>query len=209
MITPAPVRPQASIERIVTALEHISSPLDVIPKKRLPWEFKDSPQLYIFKSGEISVIRANDGLLIATAYDRNIFGISESFQPLRSHYLRAEKPSIILRIDARKAHDEIEKGNLWKEASAIISYYNAYLFYRDSLVVQQRIYKIIRAYLIEMATLPIESRFSMSILEYIQQRTHLSRSSILNVVHNLTNGGYIEVRRGGYLLKVNRIPKEY
>lgn len=209
MITPAPNRPEASIESIIKGLEHIGTPIDVIPKKRLPWDFKNTPQLYVFKSGEISIVRASDGLIIATAYEQNIFGISESFQPLRSHFLRAEKSSAILRIDASKAHEEIRKQGLWEDVTSVVSYYNAYLFYRDSLVVQQRIYKIVRSYIIELAALSLEARFSVSILEYVQQRTHLSRSSILKVIHTLIEGGYIEVRRGGYLINIHKIPKEY
>ena len=209
MHTTPPTRPETSIRRIFSALKPVSTPLEVVPNKRLSWEIKDIPQLYIVERGEISVIRVSDGLLIGTSYDQNIFGMSEAIQPMRSHYLRSEKSGIIFRVDASIGFDVIRTQNLWEDVSIVLSYYNGYLFYRDALVVQQRIYKIVRAYILEMAELSAESRLTVPILEYIQKRTHLSRSSILNAVQILTNGGYIEVKRGGYLLKAGKIPRDY
>ncbi|MDM7027616.1 helix-turn-helix domain-containing protein, partial [Klebsiella michiganensis] len=37
-----------------------------------------------------------------------------------------------------------------------------------------------------------------SILDYIQERTYLSRSSVLNVLSALKSGNYIAFKRGGY-----------
>ena len=61
----------------------------------------------------------------------------------------------------------------------------------------------------EMIRLPEESRLRTSILDYIQERTHLSRSSILNVMFALKNGGYIDIKRGGYLLEVINLPEKF
>jgi DNA-binding IscR family transcriptional regulator len=77
------------------------------------------------------------------------------------------------------------------------------------LVLQQRTYSVIRNHLMEMLLMPDETRLRVSILEYIQDRTHLSRSSILNVLSALKKGGYIEFARGGYLQSVNMLPEKF
>ncbi|MNC48577.1 putative DNA-binding transcriptional regulator [compost metagenome] len=60
-----------------------------------------------------------------------------------------------------------------------------------------------------MNRLSTELRSRVSILDYIQERTHLSRSSILNVMFALKSGGYIEIKRGGYLIEVINLPERF
>ncbi|RJT23385.1 helix-turn-helix domain-containing protein [Buttiauxella izardii] len=209
MIIPPPSRPEAAIQNIITALEPYGTPMEVIPRKRINWEHKEIPQFYLFKSGELSVLRAADGLVITTVYDQNLFGIAESIQPLRSHILRAETECTMLRLDASLGHELITEKGLWKDIAIILAYYTTYLFYRDSVIVQQRTYSIIRGHLLEMNRLSAELRSRVSILDYIQERTHLSRSSILNVMFALKSGGYIEIKRGGYLIEVINLPERF
>ena len=204
-----PTRPESAIQRLIDILEPHGTPMEVIPRKRINWEYKEIPQFYIFKQGEISVLRAADGLVIATVSGQNLFGIAESIQPLRSHILRVETECTMLRLDASLAHEIITQEGMWKDIAVILAYYTTHLFYRDSVVVQQRTYSIIRGHLIEMNRLPEDSRLRTSILDYIQERTHLSRSSILNVMFALKNGGYINIKRGGYLLAVINLPEKF
>ena len=204
-----PTRPESAIQRLIAILEPHGTTMEVIPRKRINWEYKEIPQFYIFKQGEISVLRAADGLVIATVSGQNLFGIAESIQPLRSHILRVETECTMLRLDASLAHEIITQEGMWKDIAVILAYYTTHLFYRDSVVVQQRTYSIIRGHLIEMNRLPEDSRLRTSILDYIQERTHLSRSSILNVMFALKNGGYINIKRGGYLLAVINLPEKF
>lgn len=204
-----PTRPESAIQRLIATLEPHGTQMEVIPRKRINWEYKEIPQFYIFKQGEISVLRATDGLVIATVSGQNLFGIAESIQPLRSHILRVETECTMLRLDASLAHEIITQEGMWKDIAVILAYYTTHLFYRDSVVVQQRTYSIIRGHLIEMNRLPEDSRLRTSILDYIQERTHLSRSSILNVMFALKNGGYIDIKRGGYLLEVINLPEKF
>ncbi|MDM4527389.1 helix-turn-helix domain-containing protein [Klebsiella michiganensis] len=88
--------------------------------------------------------------------------------------------------------------DVWENVASLLSYHTAYLFYRDALVVQQRTYAVIRNHLQEMGQLPEETRMRVSILDYIQERTYLSRSSVLNVLSALKSGNYIAFKRGGY-----------
>lgn len=204
-----PTRPESAIQRLIAILEPHGTPMEVIPRKRINWEYKEIPQFYIFKQGEISVLRATDGLVIATVSGQNLFGIAESIQPLRSHILRVETECTMLRLDASLAHEIITQEGMWKDIAVLLAYYTTHLFYRDSVVVQQRTYSIIRGHLIEMSRLPEDSRLRTSVLDYIQERTLLSRSSILNVMFALKNGGYIDIKRGGYLLEVINLPEKF
>lgn len=204
-----PIRPEQSIQRLTALLEPIAEKMKVVPRKRILWNHKNQQQLYLFLEGELSILRASDGLLIVTVYEPHLFGIAEMIQPVRGHLLRAETESTILRVDARTAMQTFREQGVWEDVASVLSYHTAYLFYRDALVVQQRTYSVIRNHLHEMILLPEEMRMRISILEYIQERTHLSRSSVLNVLSALKRGGYIAFQRGGYLTELNSLPERF
>lgn len=204
-----PVRPQAIIERLLETLKPFATPMNVVARKKLTWDYKGKPQLYLFLKGELSIIRASDGLLMVTVYEPHLFGVAEMIQPSRSHGLRAEVASEIMRIDADAAVKIFRENLLWEDVTILMSYHTAYLAYRDVLVLQQRTYSVIRNHLLEMIQLPDDTRMRVSMLEYIQDRTHLSRSSILNVLSALKKGKYIEFIRGGYLQRIENLPEKF
>lgn len=204
-----PVRPEQSIERLTAILEPIAEKVKLVPRKRITWKHKGRQQIYLFQEGELSLLRASDGLLLVTVFEPHLFGIAEMIQPTQGHILRAEKESIILRADADEAAALFRDQGVWEDVAALLSYHTAYLIYRDAQVVQQRTYSVIRSYLQEMILLPEEARMRTSILEYIQDRTLLSRSSILNVLSALKQGKYIAFNRGGYLMELGNLPESF
>lgn len=204
-----PVRPEESVQRLTAVLEPVAEKMKIVPRKRMTWSHKGRPQLYLFIEGALSILRASDGLLIVTVYESHLFGIAEMIQPTHGHILRAETESTILRVDAQQAAEIFREQGLWEDVAALLSYHTAYLFYRDELVVQQRTYSVIRSHLQEMILLPEDARMRTSILDYIQERTLLSRSSVLNVLSALKKGNYISFQRGGYLLDMRDLPEAF
>ena len=205
----SPVRPEESVQRLTAVLEPVAEKMKIVPRKRMTWSHKGRPQLYLFIEGALSILRASDGLLIVTVYESHLFGIAEMIQPTHGHILRAETESTILRVDAQQAAEIFREQGLWEDVAALLSYHTAYLFYRDALVVQQRTYSVIRSHLQEMILLPEDARMRTSILDYIQERTLLSRSSVLNVLSALKKGNYISFQRGGYLLDMRELPEAF
>jgi len=208
MLNHPPVRPDNALLRIKTIFEQHSEIIKLVPRKRLTWTYKGRQQLYFIIDGQLSVLRASDGLLIVTVAEPHLFGIAEMIQPVRSHLLRSESPTTLLRIDAEYAQALIEEHSLWKDIASVLAYHTAYLLHRDSIVLQQRTYSIVRNHLQEMMLLQEEGRMKLYILNYIQERTHLSRSSILNIVSTLQKGDYLHCKRGGYILSLNTLPEQ-
>jgi len=204
-----PVRPEQSIERLTAILEPIAEKMKAVPRKRVTWKHKGRQQMYLFLEGGLSLLRASDGLLLVTVYEPHLFGIAETIQPTQGHILRVETESTILRVDAERAAERFREQGVWEEVATLLSYHTAYLIYRDAQVLQQRTYSVIRNHLQEMILLPEEARMCTTILEYIQDRTLLSRSSILNVLSALKQGEYISFKRGGYLLEIRNLPESF
>lgn len=209
MLVLPPVRPEESIARLTAIIEPVAEKLTVAPRKRMTWTYKGRQQMYLLLEGELSILRASDGLLIVTVYEPHLFGIAEMIQPTQGHILRAESVSTVLRVDAQLAAARFRQEGVWEDVAALLSYHTAYLIYRDAQIVQQRTYSVIRNHLHEMILLPEETRMRITILDYIQDRTLLSRSSILNVLSALKQGKYITFKRGGYLLELGHLPESF
>ncbi|HAT1610739.1 TPA: Crp/Fnr family transcriptional regulator [Raoultella planticola] len=204
-----PTKPEQAMSRLINALLPYAATMNTPPRKRITWGCGAETNLYIFLDGELSVLRSSDNLVLITVYKPHLFGIAEMIQPLHSHILRVETNSTILRIRASEARTIFRKENLWEDVSVLLSYNSAYMSYRDNQVVQQRTYSIIRNFLLELILLPNETRMRVSVLAYIQERTHLSRSSIFNVLCALKKGGYINLSRGGYLVEIKLLPSGF
>ncbi|EMX9182413.1 helix-turn-helix domain-containing protein [Citrobacter sedlakii] len=209
MLVLPPVRPEESIARLTAIIEPVAEKLTVTPRKRMTWTYKGRQQMYLLLEGELSILRASDGLLIVTVYEPHLFGIAEMIQPTQGHILRTESVSTVLRVDAQLAAARFRQEGVWEDVAALLSYHTAYLIYRDAQIVQQRTYSVIRNHLHEMILLPEETRMRTTILDYIQDRTLLSRSSILNVLSALKQGKYITFKRGGYLLELGHLPESF
>jgi CRP-like cAMP-binding protein len=205
MITP-PDRPSASIDRLINALAPFGEPIDVTAKKRLNWEKEGSPFVYLFLSGELSISRVTDGILVATVNEPHVFGFSELFYPLRGNRLRAETACKLSRLEQQKAEDIIGQHGLWRDVAAVLAFHTNRMVYRDLQIMNQRTYPIVCYYLRELNALPHETKARVNILNYIQERSGLSRSSILNIISSLKTDKAINFARGGYGLEVFDLP---
>lgn len=202
----SPAAPDDSISRILAALIPIATPVHASPRKWLPWYNKGQPQLYLFLDGQVSLLRSSDQLIIVTVCKSHLFGMTEATHLLRFLFLRVDMKSTIFRINLSQAHKIFTEQELWQDVSIFLSYITSYLCYRDALVYQKNTYSVVRNQLLEIYKLSLNGDFKTPILQYIQDRTHLSRSSILNVIANLKAGGFIKTSRGGCLIILKELP---
>ena len=54
----------------------------------------------------------------------------------------------------------------------------------------------------------VKSMMDIGVMNYIHQRTRISRSVVAEVLAALRKGGYIEMNKGK-LVAINRLPSEY
>ncbi|HEX4502449.1 MAG TPA: helix-turn-helix domain-containing protein [Scandinavium sp.] len=205
MIT-APERPTAAIDRLITVLKPLGKIIEIAPKKRLAWDAGGEPHIYLFLEGELSVSRITDGILVASVSEPHLFGFSEMFYPLRGNKMRAETQCVLSRINHRDAELAIEQYGLWRDVAEVLAYHTNIMLYRDLQIVNQRTFPVVCHYLRELDKLPEETKARVNILSYVQERTGLSRSSILNIISSLKTDKFINFARGGYNLEVFDLP---
>lgn len=79
---------------------------------------------------------------------------------------------------------------------------------RDWQLIGKNSYEQIRSTLMSMIEWEDGLRSRIGVMNYIHQRTRISRSVVAEVLAALRKGGYIEMNKGK-LMGINRLPSEY
>ncbi len=111
-------------------------------------------------------------------------------------------------LPAKQTLSLIEQFQLWREAFCWVAWQNRILELRDVQLIGNNSYEQIRATLISMNEWDEDLRARIGVMNYIHQRTRISRSVVAEVLAALRKGEYIEMNKGK-LVKINRLPSEY
>lgn len=206
MLPQLPVRPGDSIDRIIRCMQPYGETKVLKQRQRLSPKTESQKFIYLFHQGEVSVLRPKDYLLLGTAYEPDIYGFAEMFSPMYGEMLRADTNCVYSKVDETKALKLIGEHNLWHDVANVLAFHINKLLCREMQIVNQPSLYVIYNYLSELDNMPYEFKSRTSILYYIQERTGLSRSSVMNAISSLKNRGAIEYSRGGYDLRVIRLP---
>lgn len=101
-----------------------------------------------------------------------------------------------------------DEKHLWRDISNILMYRIAFMTNRDRNLIGQDAYSQIKALLLELWSYPESSRFEINAQNFIQQRTGLSRSRIMQVLSELKAGDYIKILHGR-LLELRNLPVSF
>jgi len=111
-------------------------------------------------------------------------------------------------LPAKQTITLIEQNQLWRDAFYWLAWQNRILELRDVQLIGHNSYEQIRATLLSMIDWNEELRSRIGVMNYIHQRTRISRSVVAEVLAALRKGGYIEMNKGK-LVAINRLPSEY
>ncbi|MEX3242533.1 helix-turn-helix domain-containing protein [Serratia quinivorans] len=161
-------------------------------------------------SGEISVRRTKDDILMSKGKAPAIYGLIDVFKLNYQvcNYFRCETDCVIFISSVDSALDVINKENLWYHVSSNFANLIESFCSRELLVSHSDVYGIVRSHLEYIWTLPAKERLEMSIFSFIMQRAPISRSSIHKIIKELNKGGFIVTERGR-LIELKSIPKGF
>lgn len=185
-----------------------SAPFTLLAQQSLTLDANDH-KVTVVRNGTIKITRLPDNILMGITPIPLIIGLPDISAGSDSHReLMALTHCEIYQLDAHRCWSILEKHQLWKEAFQWVSWQFHILEMRDMQLVGQSTYKQIRASLQLMEKWDEALRAKVGVINYIQQRTHISRSVIAEVLAALRAGNYIEMSKGK-LISVNRLPLEY
>lgn len=168
----------------------------------------NSEDIFIILEGIISLKR-NDDVLIGMAQAPFIMGLADSVMRTDVQYkLMAESHCSGYHLPASQTISIIEQHHLWREAFCWLAWQNKTLELRDLQLIGHNSYEQIRATLIAMNEWDQELRSRIGVMNYIHQRTRISRSVVAEVLAALRKGNYIKMNKGK-LVSINRLPFEY
>ncbi|POT58467.1 hydrogen peroxide resistance inhibitor IprA [Citrobacter amalonaticus] len=171
---------------------------------------KDTHQddTFVILNGVIS-LRRGENILIGIAQAPFIMGLADGVMKNDVQYqLVNESSGSGYHLPASQTIKIIEENNLWREAFCWLAWQNRIMEMRDVQLIGNNSYDQIRATLISMIEWDEELRFRIGVMNYIHQRTRISRSVVAEVLAALRKGGYIEMNKGK-LVGINRLPSEY
>lgn len=166
--------------------------------------FNDGDYCYLMTEGEAVICSVTSQKIIARVDVPFIFG----FGFFQGSYLQTTAESIINIIPSVTMLSVIRERNLWEHM-----YYNSrrstYVAYkRERILNASSAYQIISALLCALDEERDDVRYTTPVVTYIQDNSSLSRSAIYNIISELKNGQYIEVKRG-ILIKLNKLPEKF
>lgn len=204
-------KPLWAIEKLIECFRTKSIPVITQDQDAVVKLHNDQGELQVLcvLEGEVDVYRNSDQLLFATASAPTIFGMQGS--PYRYDiYKFVCKPACVIEmLPLSSALEIIVENSLVKELLICQSYFNDYHAYRTNMLISKTAYEIIRALLLELEQIVVEERVNISALNYIVERSHLGRSSIMRIMAELREGEYIKIENGKLISILRNLPKAF
>lgn len=163
----------------------------------------------VIQKGAATLRRENPRLLYGLVQGPVILGLAAAASKIQNSYsLIAETLCQGYYLPAKDALQCIDRYQLWRESFYWMAWQTRLLELRDSQLIGANHYHQIRATILMMAGWEKAIRERIGVLNFIQQRTGISRSVIAEVLSALRKGGYIEMDKGK-LVAVTRLPSDY
>ncbi|HKN02988.1 MAG TPA: helix-turn-helix domain-containing protein [Buttiauxella sp.] len=201
-------KPIAEIEQLITSLNIKSNKFETKPRQIINYMDSNERKCYLLHKGSVSLYRTVDGMVLNTESAPYVFGMSTQLTDPDYIYIKTHDESEVSWMSLEVANEIIAQENLWKNLSALLIYTVTRVYDHCTKISSLSSYDLIRYQLYELMSETQEIRSSVSIANYIQSRTFLSRSSIMKILAQLKTGGYITTERG-CLIGINNIPLKY
>ena len=196
---------------IIKLIHELSEPARVrVGRQRqiISLDQHEKPMTFILHSGIVAVYRTRDRLLLKFIEAPMIVGMNNLIDTNAGFYMQA-CGEIRYEIKPRKSTLEtINNRNLWQEAAYSYMYAIKRLLQAHETSVGLSTYELIRLNLVSLMTEKEDVRLSVNACDYIQEKTHLSRSRIMKILSDLKTGNYIKIERG-LLMAIHRLPDHY
>ncbi|MFT2797380.1 helix-turn-helix domain-containing protein [Serratia sp. N21D137] len=196
------------IEEILTLLNSRNKLKQGCAGQRLDLKYADKKMCLLLYSGACIVKRTQDSLVLSTIQSPHIFGLQDIFNIKSDMHLLAisDIEYEIMSVDDFLSH--ADKHDLWKKISYILMLSATRFCEYQKETVGISNYQLICNLLISLSTECFEIRATTTALEYIQERSMLSRSGIMKILSSLKEGGYVTMKKG-VLIKINSLPKRF
>ncbi|EAZ9181211.1 cytoplasmic protein [Salmonella enterica] len=175
---------------------------------------KETAFIILLTEGCISVCHFNTGLHAGTGFAPTVIGLIDGYslyygvENRPRHYICAETHCKGFKVPLAAFVEQCDKHDLWHDIARILAQRLMTMSAMEEELVGRDAYGSIRAVLMELWLYPEDIRSQLNIAAFIQKRTNLSRSRIMDVLSALKKGGYITIKVGK-LVDLKKLPKAF
>lgn len=175
----------------------------------LPAHYTMKDVTVVVQQGVVSLHRHEGHVLCGILQSPSIFGLAAGASAICNDYtLVAESDCRGFYLSSKETLKCLERNQLWRDAFYWMAWQTRMLEMRDKQLIGTNHYYQIRSTLLTMIDWDDDIRARIGVLNYIQQRTRISRSVIAEVLSALRKGAYIEMKKGK-LVSIMRLPTHY
>ncbi|MEX2976657.1 helix-turn-helix domain-containing protein [Serratia fonticola] len=201
-------RPFIAVEEILASFKSIVRLKQGRVGQRFYLEQSDKRMCFLLYNGTCIAKRTHDSLVLSTIKSPSIVGLQDVFHAKSDVHLLAMGDIEYGMMTIDEFFFYAESNNLWKNISymLMLSATRFSEYQREMVGISN--YELICNLLTSLSNENFEIRATTTALEYIQERSLLSRSGIMKTLSSLKAGGYILIKNG-ILIKINSLPKKF
>ncbi|MBI0278582.1 helix-turn-helix domain-containing protein (plasmid) [Hafnia alvei] len=176
---------------------------------------KSDARIVLITEGCFSLYHAEKDLCLATGFSPTVVGLTDAYslyynvEPRPRHYIYGETECFGFKIEIDNFVKLADELNLWHDVAKLLAQRLITRSARDKELVGVDAYTQIKFLLKELWLYPDNIRNSINVQQYIQQRSHLSRSGILKIIAELRKGKYIKIQAGKLLSINSKFPAQF
>lgn len=202
--------PYASFDTLVAAAEAAPEPHDSVEIER--GRLLDSVQtdtIHVVYRGACRVEHRRTGLTLGIAHAPYIAGVLEAINGDCGLVYECKAPSAALAFRTSDWNALIERRGLWKDVALVMAIYLEAISMRTAFLTASTAYETVCNTLQLLEGHTEEIRTDIAAVNFVLERTKLSRSIVAKIISDLRAGGYIETDRGRLLGIVRPFPLRY
>ncbi|EHO9417862.1 helix-turn-helix domain-containing protein [Salmonella enterica] len=165
-------------------------------KKNHRYQMRISDEVYLLKSGSVSIFRKEDNVLIMNVSSPAVMGLSFIHPLKQSFYFRCCEDSELSVVNFKSILAVIEHKNLWKNVYQNITGLLLHYIERDFITTQKKTHRVVEEHLKIIWAMDEEIREKTSIYKFILDRNIISRSAIHKVISTMQAQNLVNVRYG-------------
>lgn len=201
-------KPITHIQTLQNSLLNVFSMRKSKPGQRFPLMVNNKKMCFSLVQGECEFKRSTDSLLFGILKAPLLIGISDLVIDHENILIQAITPVEYMHLPLDDFLSHIDTYSLWKPLTHTLMYMSARSHDYTQLNTALSSYELICNYLRALIDEDFERRATIPAVQYIMDRTQLSRSGVLKTLSELNAGGYIVIKRG-LLIKINKLPSKY
>lgn len=202
------MKPDTHVINLVNAISDPSRIRQGRERQIISLEHYAESMSFVLHKGTVGVYRSRDQLLVKHLSAPMIVGMNSLMNTNADFFYQASGEIQFEIIATSEVLETIAQKNLWQDASYTFMYAIKKLLEAHRSSVGLSTYELIRTNLIALMAEKEELRLAVNASDYIQEKTHLSRSRVMKILSVLRLGDHIVMERG-ILIRINRLPEQY